>query len=431
MTSKAHLLAAALVAALAAAAPLRAQNNPISCPTSFQITATGACSGTLPSGKSTDQGELRVNVRAEGGAVVRFRVVSGGGSVVPDSVALASSGSVGTFWSRPHAATNAVVIVEVVTKNGNAVRALELNAPALAPTEEARLKIHSGDGQEWFESRGLRFPLVTEIVRGVAGDSIRDSDVCARYKVIYHRRAGALADLPDTVPARIASADIGRDPKRRGCFAFGNASLGAGAGVRYVDADLVGPQIASGADNSLFPLQARALPRFVTGIGVTQIRRVSVLEAGTERKGKITRVRADSSTIEVDTTLNDAGSVGRDGGTEPVLVVGLTSPIPIQGLDQRLNVMIGVDPARPSSNIFGGFSLLNLFWPKSGSIGEALPIGVYGLVNYQRIKVIENAERCASNSECAESTRAYRGFSLMVTYDAGDALTALVKKLTG
>jgi hypothetical protein len=430
MMRTATFLTAALVATFAARTPLPAQTNPISCPTGFQPISAGACSATIPAGKSTDQTELRVNVRAEGGAVVRFRVVSGGGSVVPDSVALASSGSVGTFWSRPHATTNAVVLVELVTRNGNAVRALELVAPKQPASEQVRLVTDDGNRQEWFENRGLRYPLVTRIDRR-NGAQIVDPSTCERYKVVYQRRAGAVTELPDTAPARVARRVGGTAPDTLSCLVYGNASLGAGAGDRYIDADLIGPEIADGEGHELFRVHARALPRLVTGLGVTQIRRVSVLESGAERKGKITRVRADSSTFEVDTTFNGPGSVGREGGTEPVLMVGLTSPIPVGFLRQRLNVMIGVDPARPASSIFGGISLLNLI-TRQGASGEALPIGVYGLVNYQRIKVLDNPTLCAApGGTCEQSTRGFRGWSLMLTYDAGDALSALVKKLTG
>lgn len=246
MTRRPHLLAAALVAALFAAMALRAQpTNPITCPHGFLETSAGACRGALPVGKPVDAGVLRVRIQADPDAVVRFRAAAGGGSVMPDSVRLGSSGFASTFWSRRHADTSAVVLVEVVTKGGNAVRALELAPDQPVPDELALLNLHSGNPQEWFEGRALRFPLVTRITLGNATNQITDPEVCARYRVLY-RRAGASGTvtlLPDTVIPRIAPAGIGRTQADRNdpaCLAFGGATLGTEAGVRYIDATLLG-----------------------------------------------------------------------------------------------------------------------------------------------------------------------------------------------
>lgn len=429
MTSKASTLAT-LVAALllAITAPLGAQST-INCPEGFTATPDGACQGELTVGRTVDARELRVPVTAAPGTVVRFRVASGGGVVLPDSVLLGSGGTATTYWSRRHADTSAVVLVEAVTKEGNTLRALNLVAPELPDTAQARLRIHSGNGQDWFEKRPLPFPLVTEITRGPDSLAITRAEDCSAYRVVY-RRAGSAETtiLTDTVRPRILDSGMGEDSvarNRDGCFAYGSASLGEQAGVRYIDASLVGPKVSRTNDHRLFTTYARALPRLVAALGATYTGRIHVLEADDERKGKVIRPLPDSGRIEVDTTVS-RNAVRDVGGMQPATVVGVTTPIPVASLYQRVNVMAGVDLLRPTSSLFLGLSLPNLRW---GARGEALPLGLYGLVNYQRREVLTDPELCETESKCTKATRGFGGVTILVTYDAGDAIASLVKNL--
>jgi hypothetical protein len=355
-------------------------------------------------------------------AKVRFFATSG--RLTPDSTTTDPLGFAFTTWYRDRSSNRAVVSIDVKSNAGGGLQHLSITVSS--PAVQYGLEIDDQTNlQTGFEKAPLRKPVFVQLLRFDAADSgmgtpVADPGVCSNYKVAF-AEIGKGSISPDT-------AVMWYDDSSRECVAYGNWTLGEGAGLRDAKAALVGPNVRGSHGVAELEAFSRALPRIIGGAAVSRYKGFTGVKKGSALTARVERTLTDGTTVAYDTVLRATRDTVQEVSTEwrPAAIIGVSAPV-VPSF-HWLSLTAGVDLNSPTKDWYVGVSAIR---PFGRLTSEALPVDVHALLHFGRSDIVANNILCATEGRCStKSNTRWHGFAGMISVDASSLIAEVLKKFT-
>jgi hypothetical protein len=415
------------LAALLPTQAVGAQTVSVECFSRGAVTAVSTCSDTVDASGPLQFKQIKFRVldasgKAMSDAMVHFYATSG--KVAPDSSLTNKDGYVFATWSRDsNLATPAMISMTFSSpSSGGWQSQFGITIPQKALKYGIRMDRET-DQQTGFEKAPLPHSIYVRLVQFDTGTAkppvpVSDRTKCPEYSVAF-TQMGKGSMSPDTTV-------MWYDDDKEECRAYGNWTLGDGAGIRDAKAKLVGASVSIPNSIVEFESYARALPRIVGGFALSHYSGYMGVKKGSKVTATVERT-VDNVKITSDTVLwSTRDTLSRvESEWKPAAIVGVSAPLIPKVY--RLSATAGVDLNSPTTDWYFGFSAVRVFGKLTS---EALPVDAHILFHVGRNDVVEDESNCTTQGDCRTKRKTrFHGMAGMISVDATSLITDVLKKI--